>query len=158
MFELKPTITEQCAVELIRKCQQEAEKAIQDGNVPIACIITDFNGQIIVQAHNTQNTDLDPTAHAEINALRQLGKQLGTRYLDGHVIFSNAESCSMCASACIKAHIYNFYYGASAEPSMDPWVTIQDIAKVSRNPLKIVGPILGEECASQIADGRAKIS
>jgi tRNA(Arg) A34 adenosine deaminase TadA len=151
---MKPNISPHKAHELIQLCQNEAEIAIKEGNIPIASIITDYNGNILATAHNTQNTDSDPTAHAEINALRKLGKIKRNRYLDGCVIFSNAENCSMCASACIKAHIYAFYYGAPAEPSMDPWLQIKDIAKLSRNEIYINGPIAAAECALQIARGR----
>lgn len=152
---MKPRITKERVLEIIKHCQDEAELAIKEGNVPISSIITDLEGNILVKVHNTQNTDSDPTAHAEINALRELGKFKKTRYLDDCVVFSNAETCSMCASACIKAHIYAFYYGAPAEPSMDPWLPLSDIAKVSKNKLHIEGPILGDECAEQIARGRA---
>lgn len=155
---MKPNISDERVEELIKLCQKEAELAIGEGNVPISSIITDLNGNILVKAHNTQNIDSDPTAHGEINALRKLGAQKGTRYLNGCVVFGNAEICSMCASACIKAHIYAFYYGAPAEPSMDPWLTIHDIAKVSKNKLYVEGPILGDECAAQIKRGRESIS
>jgi len=154
---MKPNINEERVIEIIKLCQDEAEKAIQEGNVPISSIITDMDGNVLVTVHNTQNTDDDPTAHGEINALRQLGKIKGTRYLDGCVVFGNAEICSMCASACIKSHIYTFFYGAPAESSMDPWLPITEIAKVSKNPLYIEGPILGDECAAQIARGRAEL-
>lgn len=155
---MKPNISTERVIEIIKLCQKEADIAIAEGNVPISSIITDMNGTILVTAHNTQNTDNDPTAHGEINALRKLGAQKESRYLDSCVVFGNAEICSMCASACIKSHIYAFYYGAPAEGSMDPWVTIQDIAKVSKNPIFIEGPILGEECAEQIARGRALLA
>ena len=127
---MKPNISEERVIEIIKLCQQEADIATQEGNVPISSIITDWDGNILVTAHNTQNVDHDPTAHGEINALRKLGAQIGSRYLDNCVVFGNAEICSMCASACIKAHIYAFFYGAPAEPSMDPWLPITDIAKV----------------------------
>jgi tRNA(Arg) A34 adenosine deaminase TadA len=151
---MKPNISEKRVIELIKACQDEAEIAIKENNVPISSIITDLEGNILVIAHNTQNVDNDPTAHGEINALRLLGKKKGTRYLDGCVVFGNAEICSMCASACIKAHIYAFYYGAPAEDTMDPWLPISDIAKVTRKELYVEGPILGDECAEQIARGR----
>lgn len=154
---MKPNIALERAEEIIRLCQSEAEIAISEGNVPIASITTDMDGNVLVTAHNTQNTDNDPTAHGEINALRKLSALRGNRYLDGCVIFGNAEICSMCASAGIKAHIYAYYYGAPAEPSMDPWLPVTDIAKVSKNPLYIEGPILGEDCAAQITRGRVQI-
>ena len=152
---MKPNISPARVIEIIKLCQQEAEVAIKEGNVPISSIITDLVGNILVTAHNTQNVDNDPTAHGEINALRLLGEQNGSRYLDGCVMFGNAEICSMCASACIKSRIYAFYYGAPAEPSMDPWLPINEIAKVTRNALYVEGPILGDVCSEQIARGRA---
>lgn len=154
---MKPNISSERAEELMKLCQEEAEVAISKGNVPISSIITDFDGNILVKAHNTQNEDNDPTAHGEINALRKLGPIKCSRYLDGCVVFGNAEICSMCASACIKAHIYAFYYGAPAEGSMDPWITIHDIADKSKNELYVEGPILGKECADQIVRGRKLI-
>ncbi len=154
----EPSMKEERAEEIIRLCMQEAEIAIQERNTPIACIITGPDGTVLVTAHNTQNTNNDPTAHAEINALRMLGKLKGSRYLDGCVVFSNAATCSMCMSACIKAHIRDFYFGAPPEPSMDPWVTMEDIAAKSKLPVSIHGPILADECAAQIARGRAAIA
>lgn len=154
---MKPKISPERVCEIMKLCQKEVEVAIQEGNVPISAIATDFEGKILATAHNTQNNDCDPTAHAEINVLRKLGKIKRSRYLDGCVVFSNAEMCSMCVSACIKSHIYTFYYGAQAEPSMDPWLPIAEIAKVSNNALYIDGPILGGECAEQIARGRAHL-
>jgi tRNA(adenine34) deaminase len=150
-------ISHERAEELIRLCQQEAESAITEGNSPIAAIITDSDGNILVCAHNTQNNDHDASAHAEINALRRLGELTASRYFDGCAMFSNAETCSMCAAAAIKACIRTFYYGAPAEPSMDPWLPLVEIAKASRLPLHVFGPLLADECAKQIARGRARV-
>jgi tRNA(adenine34) deaminase len=148
------TISQSRAEELIRQCQQEAEKSIQEGNPPFGCVITDLEGNVFMTAHNTQDTDCDPTAHAEITALRQLGKKLGSRYLNDCVMFANAESCSMCMSASIKAHIKTFYFGAPSEAKMNPWLTVRDVAAKATTPLEINSPILGDECAAQIARGR----
>ena len=139
---------------LIRECQAEAEKSIQEGNPPFGCVITDKTGAILTRAHNTQDTDCDPTAHAEISALRQLGKQQNSRYLDGCIVFANAESCSMCMSAALKAHITVFYFGAPSEAKMNPWLTVRDVAAKATIPVEIHSPILAEECATQIARGR----
>lgn len=154
---MKPNISAERVNEIIKLCQKEAEVAIAEGNVPISSIITDMDGNVLVTPHNTQNTDNDPTAHGEINALRMLGKQQGSRYLDGCVVFGNAEICSMCASACIKSHIYAFYYGAPAELSMNPWLPITEIAKVTKETIYVEGPVLGDECADQITRGRTML-
>lgn len=153
---MKDTITDTQAEALIRKCQEEAQKSIDEGNPPFGCVITDMSGNILMRAHNTQNTDNDPTAHAEIKALSQLGRKRGSRYLDDCVIFANAESCSMCMSASIKAKITVFYYGAPAETKMNPWLTMQDVAAKATTPLELHGSILAEECAAQISGGRKR--
>lgn len=137
--------------ELIRQCQQEAEKSIQEGNPPFGCVITDLDGNILMTAHNTDN---DSTAHAEITGLRQLGQKLGSCYLNNCIMFANAESCSMCMSASIKAHISTFYFGAASEAKMNPWLTVRDVVAKATTPLEIHSPILGEECAEQIERGR----
>jgi tRNA(adenine34) deaminase len=143
---------------LIRECQKEAESAIAEGNIPIAAIITDASSNILVRAHNTQISGCDPSAHAEMNALRVLARMRGSRFLDGCVIFSNAEPCVMCAAAAIKACIRHFYYGASAESSMNPNISLAEVAQASREPLHVVGPLLARSCAQQIARGRTLIA
>lgn len=150
-------MTEEKIEWLIKECQAEAAKSIESGNPPFGCVITDVNGNIVARAHNTQNSDNDPTAHAEIKALRQLGKSVGSRYLDGYAMFANASSCSMCFSGSIKAHIAEFYYGAPPEPSMSPWLPMEDIAVMCKEPISIHGPILGDECAAQISQGRKAV-
>ena len=140
---------------LIRECMNEAEKAIDSGNPPFGCVITDKDGNIKARAHNTQQSDNDPTAHAEINAMRKLGNETGSRYLDGYLMFANASSCSMCMSGAVKALITEFYFGAPPEPTMNPWITMDEVAEKSKNEVKVHGPILGEECARQIAEGRS---
>lgn len=139
---------------LIRECMKEAQKSIDNGNPPFGCVITDKDCNIKAKAHNTQQSDNDPTAHAEINAMRILGSEIGSRYLDDYVMFANASSCSMCMSGAVKAHITEFYFGAPPESSMNPWITMDEVAEKSKNEIGVHGPILGDECAAQITEGR----
>lgn len=88
---MQHTITPERAIELIKSCQIAAEQAIEEGNPPFGCIITNKTGSVLITAHNQQNTSHDPTAHAEILALRQLGQQRDSRYLEDCVLFANAE-------------------------------------------------------------------
>ena len=141
---------------LIRLAMAEAEKGIKKNNSPFGAILSDKNGKIVAVAHNTSKTDNDPTAHAEINLLRKAGKKLKTRILKKYYIISNAESCSMCLSAAIKAGITHFYFGAPAEKNMDPYLTVFDIAKKSKNKLSIETGLLQHECVEQIKRGRKK--
>jgi tRNA(adenine34) deaminase len=104
-------MTDERAKDLIRLCQAEAEKSIDSGNPPFGWVITDQRGNIVARDHNTQDSDNDPTAHAEIRALRELGKAIRSQNLVGYILFANASSCSMCMSGSIKAQITEFYYG-----------------------------------------------
>lgn len=144
-------MTEKRIEELIKECQVEASKAVTTGNKPFGCVITDNKGVIVSRAHNTQVSDTDPTAHAEVKAISQLARKLGSRHLNGYIMFANAASCSMCMCAAITARITTFYYGAPPEGRMDPWLTMEEIAAKSQLPIKIHGPILGDACAEQIA-------
>ena len=64
-----------------------------------------MKGNIIYKAHNTSNSDIDPTAHAEINLIRTACKELNTKNLSNYILISNAWSCSMCMSASIKGKL-----------------------------------------------------
>jgi tRNA(Arg) A34 adenosine deaminase TadA len=146
---------EQSSVEdLIRLAQSEAAKAIEEGNPPFGAVLTDAQGKVVIAAHNTQNSDLDPTAHSEINLLRTAGKALGSLSLSGYLLFSNAEPCSMCMSASIKAGIRHVYFGAPHEPHLDPYLPAADVAQRAKDPIFLYPDILKEECVRQIAEGR----
>jgi len=60
---------------LVALAMEEAQRAANDGNYPFGAVVSDAQGKVIASAHNTQNSDKDPTAHAEINLIRQLTKQ-----------------------------------------------------------------------------------
>ena len=139
---------------LMRIVMQEVEVAIKEGNSPFAAILIDEQGNIIEKAHNTAKTMCNPVLHAEINLISKACKKLNTMDLSKYYIMSNAWSCSMCMSACIKAQIHNFIFGAPSEPNMNPNVTIFEIKEKSTNELNIEIGILKEECQYQIENAR----
>ena len=150
-------MNKQAKENLIRRAMDEAEKGIKKSNSPFGAVLVDKKGNIVEVAYNTSKTDCDPTAHAEINLLRKAGKKYKTRVLEEYCLFSNAESCSMCIAAAIKAGITFFYFGAPSEKSMDPYLTVFDVAKKSKHTLNIETGILKEECIEQINRGRNKL-
>lgn len=139
---------------LVRVAMEEAQKAIDSGNSPFGAILIDSEGNIIGSAHNTSNTDSDPTAHAEINLIRKVSKKLKSKDLSKYTLVCNANSCSMCFSAAIKAKIRTFVFGAGNESRMDPYLDPEDISKHSKNELSISEGILKEECEKQISGAR----
>ncbi|MDO4395691.1 MAG: tRNA adenosine(34) deaminase TadA [Clostridia bacterium] len=92
----------------------EARKAFELGEVPIGAVIVK-DGQVIARGHNLTETAKDPTAHAEMIAIRQAAEVLGGWRLPGCSMYVTVEPCSMCAGAMVWSRIENLYIGA-----MDP--------------------------------------
>ncbi len=90
---------------------RSAQRALEAGEVPIGAIVVHQN-QIIARAHNRSIAENDPTAHAEILALRQAGAFLGNYRLSDCTLFVTIEPCSMCAGAIIHARLQRVVYGA----------------------------------------------
>jgi tRNA(adenine34) deaminase len=141
---------------LIRIAMQQAQIAIDEGNYPFGALVSDLEGGVIAIAHNTQEADKDPTAHAEINLIRHLAKNFSQEEFKQFYLVSNAESCSMCFSAAIKAGIIHYVFGAPSEPHMEPFLTVSEVAKYCRTKLDISLGVLAEECKHQIAEARSE--
>jgi tRNA(adenine34) deaminase len=89
-----------------------AENAGQSGEVPIGCVVV-RDGAVIASAGNRTLTDRDPTAHAEVLAIRQAADKLGTERLTDCDLYVTLEPCTMCAGAISFARIRRLYYGAA---------------------------------------------
>ena len=91
---------------------EQAENAEKAGEVPIGCVVVRDNA-VIARAGNRTLTDRDPTAHAEILALREAARQLGSERLIDCDLYVTLEPCTMCAAAISFARIRRLYYGAT---------------------------------------------
>jgi tRNA(adenine34) deaminase len=90
---------------------QEAEAAAKRGEVPVGCVIVQ-DGAVIAKAGNRTLTDKDPTAHAELLALREAARTLGSERLNACDLYVTLEPCTMCAAAISFARIRRLYFGA----------------------------------------------
>jgi len=90
---------------------EQAENAEKAGEVPIGCVIV-RDGAVIARAGNRTLTDRDPTAHAEVLALREAARALGSERLTGCDLYVTLEPCTMCAAAISFARIRRLYFGA----------------------------------------------
>lgn len=130
----------------MRLALEEAKK----GDAPYGAVIVKDNAAIAV-AHNTVRRDSDPSAHAEINAIRSLTAKLKNPSLEGYSIYTTGEPCPMCAAACVWTGISEIIYGASIKDLTDynqSQIDIsceQVIAKSFRN-IKVTKGILRKEC------------
>lgn len=91
---------------------EAARAAACAGEVPVGAVIV-RDGKIIASAHNSPRTDHDPTAHAEMQAIRAAASALGQDRLDGCDLWVTLEPCAMCAGAIVHARLARVYYGAS---------------------------------------------
>ncbi|WP_421782879.1 nucleoside deaminase [Kiloniella litopenaei] len=92
---------------------EEAKKAAAAGEVPVGAVIVDReSGQVLAQAHNRVERDHDPTAHAEVLAIRAVGEQQNSARLENCDLYVTLEPCPMCATAISFARIQRVYYGA----------------------------------------------
>jgi tRNA(adenine34) deaminase len=95
----------------MRPALDEARAAAERGEVPVGAVVV-LNDEIIARAGNRTITDCDPTAHAEVIALREASKRIGNYRLVGATLYVTIEPCAMCAGAMIQARIARLVYGA----------------------------------------------
>jgi len=90
----------------------EAKKAFENNEVPVGCVIADSEGNIISRAHNLVEKTQNPNFHAEMIAIDEACKKLGSKNLENYDIYVTLEPCTMCASAIANSRITRLYYGA----------------------------------------------
>lgn len=92
---------------------QEARAAAARGEVPVGAVVVSADGQVLAQAGNRTREDQDPSAHAEVLAIRAACQRLGSERLPGCDLYVTLEPCPMCASLISQARIARLYFGAS---------------------------------------------
>ena len=128
-----------------------AEAARDELEVPVGAVIV-HDGQAIAQAHNARESDVpDPLGHAEIIALRQAAKVLGTRRLTGCVMYVTLEPCPMCAGALVQAGLDAVYFGAY-DPVMGCCGSVYTLTQDPAFPQRVrtAGGYLREEAERQL--------
>lgn len=136
----------------------EARRATAHGDVPIGAVVLDPAGSVVGRGHNARERDADPTAHAEILALREAAKALGEWRLDGHTLVVTIEPCTMCAGASVLARVDRIVFGA-VEPKTGAVVSLWDVvrdARLNHRP-EVLGPwdldaASAAQCAELVQD------
>jgi len=137
---------------LMRAALQQAHLAQQAGEVPIGCVVV-RDGEIIASAHNRRILDSDPTAHAEILAIRAAAETIGDWRLEGCHLVVTLEPCCMCAGAIVLARLDRLVYGA-ADPKAGGVETLYEICsddRLNHSP-EIVSGVLADECGDILTD------
>jgi tRNA(Arg) A34 adenosine deaminase TadA len=139
---------------LVRAAMALAAEAGRRGDPPFGAVLVDAAGAMVASAANRQLTGDDPTAHAELELLRAAALGGHRPPLRGYTVVVNAEPCSMCASAIVKAEPDALVFGASHEPHMDPNLGVAEVFARARRPPRVTPGILAAESAAQIASFR----
>jgi tRNA(adenine34) deaminase len=124
----------------------EARKARTHDDVPVGTVVV-RNGEIIARAHNRREELQEPTAHAEILALREASQQTGTWYLMDVTLYVTKEPCPMCAGALVLARVPRVVFGAF-DPKMGAGGSVVNLLQEPRfnHRVEVVGGVLAEEC------------
>lgn len=104
--------------EFMREAIRLATESVQQGGGPFGAVIVK-DGEIVAGNTNRVTLNLDPTAHAEVNAIREACRKLGTHDLTGCVVYTSCEPCPMCLGAIYWAHIDRIYYGNTRKDARD---------------------------------------
>ncbi|HEV2765044.1 MAG TPA: tRNA adenosine(34) deaminase TadA [Pyrinomonadaceae bacterium] len=123
------------------------EAARERGEVPVGAVVVGADGELLAVAGNRTRTDCDPTAHAEIVALREAARRAGNYRLTGAVVYSTIEPCAMCAGALVQARVQRLVYGARDERAgaVESIFRVCDASSLNHR-MELTGGVLEEDC------------
>jgi tRNA(adenine34) deaminase len=137
----------------MRLALREAELALPHHDVPVGAVIADASGAIVATGHNERERRQDPTAHAEMIALRTAAAALGRWRLLDTTLYVTLEPCAMCAGAIVLARVPRVVYG-TADPKAGAAGSVLDILaepRLNHRP-QVTGGVLQPECAALLVE------
>ena len=133
----------------MRLALAQAGLAATQGDVPVGAVVLDAAGAVLAVAHNDREGSGDPTAHAEVIALRRAAAGAGSWRLEGCTLVVTLEPCTMCAGALVLARVARVVYGApdpKAGAAGSLWDVVRD-RRLNHRP-EVVGGVLAQECGA----------
>lgn len=139
--------------ELMRLAIDVAHTATQTGDVPVGAIIVNADGVIVGRGFNEREANNDPTAHAEVVAIRNAASRLQKSRLDGCTLIVTLEPCAMCAGAIAQARISKLVFGAWDEKAGavgSVWEVLRDPRSIFK--VEVSAGVLEKDCAGLLTD------
>ncbi|WP_051102640.1 tRNA adenosine(34) deaminase TadA [Parafrankia elaeagni] len=130
----------------------EAALAEAAGDVPVGAVVVAPDGRVLGRGHNAREAGGDPTAHAEVVALRAAARELGAWRLDGTTLVVTLEPCTMCAGALVLARVGRLVYGAvddKAGAVGSLWDVVRD-RRLNHRP-EVISGVRAQECSEHLA-------
>ena len=140
-------------VDPMREALDEARSASDNGDVPVGAVVLDPDGVVIGRGHNEREALGDPTAHAEVVALRQAATVRGEWRLEGCTLVVTLEPCTMCAGAAVLSRVARVVFGAyddKAGAVGSLWDVVRD-RRLNHRP-EVISGVLAEECTLMLRD------
>jgi tRNA(adenine34) deaminase len=134
---------------VMRLALEQAELAAAHDDVPVGAVVVDAGRAVVGLGHNRREADGDPTAHAELLALRAASRAVGSWRLGGCALVVTLEPCTMCAGAAVLARVARIVYGA-ADPKAGAVGSLWDVARDRRlnHRPEVYGGVLADDCAA----------
>jgi tRNA(adenine34) deaminase len=132
----------------MRLAIREAERAVEHDDVPVGALVV-HGGEVVGSSHNERELRQDPSAHAEMLALREAARHLGSWRLLDTVLYVTLEPCAMCAGAIVLGRVPRVVYG-TADPKAGAAGSVLDVLaepRLNHRP-EVAGGLLAEECAA----------
>ncbi len=139
---------------LMREALAEAQKALEtSGDVPVGALIVDSDGKIIARGHNKKELNQDPTAHAEVVAIREASKFLSSWRLDNYTLVVTLEPCVMCAGAIQASRLSRIVFGAWDE-KVGSSGSLYDLVRDKRlgSEIEVIPEVLSAETSAILTD------
>ena len=129
----------------------EADEAAAKGEVPVGCVLVASDGTELARGHNLRESERDPTAHAEMVALRAAARRVGGWRLEGATAYVTLEPCVMCAGALVHARVARVVYGCDDPKggALSTLYTIGDDARLNHR-FEVVRGVRADECAGRL--------
>ncbi|HSS67078.1 MAG TPA: nucleoside deaminase [Nocardioidaceae bacterium] len=137
----------------MRAAIAEARHALATDDVPVGALVLDADGEVVASAHNQREADTDPTAHAEVVAIKAAAQTLGRWRLDGCTLVVNLEPCTMCAGAIVLARLDRLVFGAyddKAGAVGSLWDVVRD-RRLNHRP-EVIGGVLADESSAPLLE------
>lgn len=130
-----------------------AAQAVATGDVPVGAVVLNDRGEVVGIGNNLREADQDPTAHAEIIAMRQAARTQNNWRLDGHTLIVTLEPCAMCAGAIAQARIKTLVFGAWDEKA-GAVGSVWDILRDPRSPhrVEVVAGVMESQCVELLQE------
>jgi tRNA(adenine34) deaminase len=138
---------------LMREALAEARAALGTGDVPVGAVVVGPDGEVLARGRNAREATGDPTAHAEVLALRAAAERLGRWRLDGCTLVVTLEPCAMCAGAVVLARVPRLVLGAW-DPKAGACGSVHDLVRDRRlnHRVEVVGGVLEDECGALLRE------